>query len=442
MPIQEAEKYPTDNRSYNGSFKVEETVIDDYVEDDAQSTTNEFGHGNGSFLTGYFNVTCVVAGTGTLGLPHAFALGGWLGILIMLLAYMMACYSGVVLIRCLYAKPGHRLHDFKAVGSAAFGWPGYVVASFLHWLNLFGCPALYLVLASSNLNYLLQGTSGALDTKTWTCIFGAILLIPSLVAKTLKEITALSAVGAVCTMIAVFIVLIQSPIERNHATEPVITDSVIWTGFPSALATIAFSYGGNNTYPHVEHALKKPHQWKWAIIAGLSTCTCLYFLTAIPGYHSYGRGTESPIYNSLNNVVAKKISMIVMTIHVILAIPIYTTSFSLEFEKFSNFTDERLGKFKAWCARAIIRTCTMAVLVILAIFIPYFDDFMGLIGALSNCGLVFLLPILCYLKLTGVRNKPWYELAFCALTLFLGIIGCVFGTIDAIKALIHDFTSN
>jgi amino acid permease len=441
MPIQEAEKYPSASPSYAGSFKVEETVIDDYMEDDNQSATNEFGHGNGSFLTAYWNVTCVVAGTGTLGLPHAFALGGWLGILIMLLSYVMAMYSGVILIRCLYAKPGHRLHDYKAIGSAAFGWPGYAVASFLHWLNLFGCPALYLVLASGNLNYLLRDTSGALDVKAWTCIIGAILLIPSLIAKTLKEITALAAVGALCTVIAVFIVLIESPIEHSHNPNPVITDSVIWTGFPSALATIAFSYGGNNTYPHVEHALKKPHQWKWAVMAGLSTCTCLYFLTAVPGYYAYGRGTASPIYNSLNNEVAKMIAMIVMTIHVILAIPIYTTSFSLEFEKWTDFTDERIGKFKAWVARAIIRTCTMGVLVILAIFIPYFDDFMGLIGALSNCGLVFLLPILCYLKLTGIRSKPWYELAFCALTLFLGIIGCVFGTIDAIKSLIHDFTT-
>ena len=64
---------------------------------------------------------------------------------------------------------------------------------------------------------------------------------------------------------------------------------------------------------------------------------------------------------------------------------------------------------------------------------------MSLIGALANCGLVFLLPILCYLRLTGWRNKRYYELLFCALTIFLGIIGCVFGTIDAIKALIIDF---
>jgi amino acid permease len=359
----------------------------------------------------------------------------------MILSYVMAVYSGIVLIRCLYHKPGHRLHDYKAIGTAAFGWVGYVVASFLHFLNLFGCPALYLVLASGNLNYLLRYTSGALNVKIWTCIIGAFLLIPSLIAKTLREITGLAAIGALCTIIAVFIVLIQAPMDHNaHPEREVITDPVIWTGFPSALATIAFSYGGNNTYPHVEHALKKPHQWKWAVTAGLSTCTFLYFLTAVPGYWSYGRDTLSPIYDSLPDGAGKTISMIVMTIHVILAIPIYTTSFSLEFEKWTNATDDRLGKFWAWCARAAIRTVTMGILVVLAIFIPYFHHFMGLIGALSNCGLVFLLPILCYLKLTGVRNKPIYELAFCALTLFLGIVGCVFGTIDSVKNLIADFT--
>ncbi|KAI8355109.1 transmembrane amino acid transporter protein-domain-containing protein [Choanephora cucurbitarum] len=420
-------------------FKVEQTTIDNYVEEDrASSIVNEFGHGSGNFLTAYFNVVCVVAGTGTLGLPKAFAEGGWLGILILFLAYFMAVYSGVILIRCLYYKPGHRLHDYKAIGTAAFGYPGYAVASALHLLNLFGCPALYLVLASNNMVSLLAGRSDVISYKVWTIIWGVFLLIPSLILKTLKEVTAIAAIGALCTMVAVFAVLIQGPILRNSSTAVVEHDSVIWSGFPVALSTIAFSYGGNNTYPHVEHALKKPHQWKYAVIAGLSTCTALYFLTAVPGYWSFGRNTQSPIYNNLDEV-PRIVSMIVMTIHVIFAIPIYTTSFSLEFEKFINCTDEKFGKFGAWIGRAIIRTCTMAILVILAAFIPFFDDFMGLIGALANCGLVFLLPVLCYLKLTGIRNKPWYELAFCALTLFLGIIGCVFGTIDSIKALIRDF---
>ncbi|KAI8341320.1 transmembrane amino acid transporter protein-domain-containing protein [Chlamydoabsidia padenii] len=421
-------------------YKVEHASVDSYVEEDRDSSIgNEFGHGEGSFMTAYFNIVCVVAGTGTLGLPHAFAQGGWLGILILMLAYAMSVYSGIVLIRCLYYKPGHRIHDFKEIGVAAFSWPGYLVSSCLHLLNLFGCPALYLVLAGGNMVILLKGTVGELTHAYWVIIWGVFLLIPSLIMKTLREVTAIAAIGALCTMIAVFIIMIESPMHRMEDPD---NSGVIWTGFPSSLATIAFSFGGNNTYPHVEHALKKPHQWKWALIAGLSTCTCLYFMTAVPAYWSFGKYAQSPIYNSLPNGAGKTIAIIVMTIHVIFAIPIYTTSFSLEFEKFSRANEERLGRMGAWLARAVIRTCTMVILVILAVFVPYFDDFMGLIGALANCGLVFLLPILCYLRLTGVRNKPWYELAFCAFTLFLGIVGVIFGSIDSIKNLVHDFENH
>ncbi|ORX51669.1 hypothetical protein DM01DRAFT_1324166 [Hesseltinella vesiculosa] len=426
-------------------YKVEQTTVEeDYVEEDrASSIINEFGHGKGSFLTAYFNVVCVVAGTGTLGLPHAFALGGWLGILILILAYAMSVYSGIVLIRCLYYKPGHRLLDFKEIGYHAFSWPGYVISSSLHFLNLFGCPALYLVLAGQNMHSLLAGTPGELTYQIWVIIWAAFLLIPSLLLRTLREVTVISSIGAICTMIAVFIILIESPMYRyQHMDETVVRNGVIWTGFPSALSTIAFSFGGNNTYPHAEHALKKPHQWKWALTLGLTTCTCLYFLTAIPAYWAFGDKAVSPIYNSLPHGAGQIIAKIVMTIHVIFAIPIYSTSFSLEFEKFTRATDDRLGRFGAWLARAVIRTCTMVILALLACFVPYFDDFMGLIGALANCGLVFLIPVMSYLRLTGVRNKPIYELAFCALTLFLGVIGLVFGSIDAIKALIVDFQTD
>jgi vesicular inhibitory amino acid transporter len=49
-------------------------------------------HAGSSFLA-YFNVVCVVAGTGTLGLPYALRLGGWIGILIIFLAWSMSIVS-------------------------------------------------------------------------------------------------------------------------------------------------------------------------------------------------------------------------------------------------------------------------------------------------------------------------------------------------------------
>ncbi|KAI9299847.1 transmembrane amino acid transporter protein-domain-containing protein, partial [Cunninghamella echinulata] len=340
--------------------KVEQIENYENVCTEDEIILQDHGRGNGSIITAYFNIVCAVAGTGALGLPAAFGKGGWLGILILFLAYSMAVYSGIVLIRCLYYKPGQRLHDVKAIGTAAFGTIGYVCTSFLHLVSLFGCPTLYLVLAAGNITQLLEGTSAALTRSIWTIIIGVFLLIPSLILKTLREVTVVSALGSLCTLIAVFIIMIQSPLDRNnHPDRAVHHDVVIWSGFPSALATLGFSYGGVNAYPHVEHALKKPQQWPLALVAGLSTCTILYFLTAIPAYWAYGSDSASPIYYSLPAGTGQTIAIIVMTIHVIFTIPIYTTSFSLEMEHWTRATDDRLGKFGAWVARAVIRSCTM-----------------------------------------------------------------------------------
>lgn len=73
MALQEIEKTSPSSSptpSYIDNQKIEERAVDNGVEEDNVSTVNEFGHGNGSFMTAFFNVTCIVAGTGTLGLPR------------------------------------------------------------------------------------------------------------------------------------------------------------------------------------------------------------------------------------------------------------------------------------------------------------------------------------------------------------------------------------
>lgn len=47
----------------------------------------------GSSWTAYYNIVCVVAGTGTLGLPYSLRQGGWIGILILFLAWFMSTVS-------------------------------------------------------------------------------------------------------------------------------------------------------------------------------------------------------------------------------------------------------------------------------------------------------------------------------------------------------------
>lgn len=145
---------------------------------------------------------------------------------------------------------------------------------------------------------------------------------------------------------------------------------------------------------------------------------------------------QSPIYNSIPDGVPQIIAIVLMTLHVMLAAPLLLTSFALDVEEMLNITVERFGRVLEFVIRFCLRIGVMAVVGVIACTVPHFDLLMSLIGSFSNCGLIFIFPVVFYLKLTGFRNKPIYELAWCALIVLLGIVGLIFGTKDSIEGLI------
>ncbi|KAI8369896.1 transmembrane amino acid transporter protein-domain-containing protein [Choanephora cucurbitarum] len=392
----------------------------------------------GSSKMAYFNIVCVVAGTGTLGLPVALKQGGWLGVLILALSWCMSVYTGIILIRCLYANGRTRLTTYKEIATTAFGTIGGWITFFFNAWILLGAPILYMVLSGTNLNQLCKGTVAEIGNTPWIIISCVIVAIPFILVKTLKEVAWMSAFGALATVVVVLICLVMSAIDKPNQVD-VVHHAVIWEMFPIALSTISFSFGGNVVYPHVEASMKTPRDWPKVVAAGLSTCAALYFITAISGYLIYGDNVVSPIYNSIPAGVAQTVAVVIITLHVLMAAPILTTSFSLDIEEMLNISVERFGKVKEFLIRAAIRIATMGVVAVVACTVPHFGALMSLIGAFANCILIFVLPIACYLKLTGIRNKPFYELAWCALTVLLGVVGLIFGTMEAIKELISAY---
>lgn len=56
-------------------------------------------------MLSYVFYRCVVAGTGILAIAHALSRSGWIGLLFLFTSAVMSHYTGVLLIRCLYAIP-------------------------------------------------------------------------------------------------------------------------------------------------------------------------------------------------------------------------------------------------------------------------------------------------------------------------------------------------
>ncbi|KAI8641430.1 transmembrane amino acid transporter protein-domain-containing protein [Parasitella parasitica] len=395
----------------------------------------------GSSLLAYFNVVCVVAGTGILGLPMALKQGGWIGLIILFLAWSMSIYTANLLIKCLYAGCGdkQRLATYKEVATAAFGATGGWITFFFNAWILLGGPVLYLVLSGQNLNALCKGTVAEIGDTPWIIISCIVVAIPFILVKTMKDIAWISALGVVAIVITVLVVLVMSAIDKPNQAD-IHHDVVIWEMFPISLSTIAFSFGGNVVYPHIESSMKKPQDWTKVAAGGLSTCAALYLIVAVCGYIVYGSNVANPIYNSLPDSAGRIVAIVVITINVLTSAPIYTTSFSLDIEEMCSISVERFGRVKEFLIRASLRILIMGVVCVIACTVPHFGTLMSLIGAFGNCTLIFIFPVAFYLKLTGIRNKKPYELAWCFLVVLLGLVGLIFGTIEAIKQLIIDFS--
>jgi amino acid permease len=75
---------------------------------------------------------------------------------------------------------------------------------------------------------------------------------------------------------------------------------------------------------------------------------------------------------------------------------------------------------------------------LIASVVPYFGDVMDLLGALATYLLVFVMPILFYHRLGGLKSasllsKTWAWIIFVA-----GLVALVMGTYDATKHLTDD----
>ena len=195
---------------------------------------------------------------------------------------------------------------------------------------------------------------------------------------------------------------------------------------------------GNYIYPGVFKSMgTQKDNFKPAMVNAVSVITVLYIITGVVGYAVYGEKSVSPILLNLPNTGGLRwISLVVITAHVILACPILLMTIASDVE--NGFSIETFP------ARAFIRTCIIVSLSTVSILLPYFADFLNLVGALSNVMLIFVLPVVCKFVLDRELGIPQSksDLAIGGAVVIFGLIGGFFGTYEALLALYKDIVGN
>ncbi|KAJ3117140.1 hypothetical protein HDU96_007803 [Phlyctochytrium bullatum] len=403
-------------------------------------------HRGNSVSEAVYHIICVIAGSGVLQLPYALNQSGWVGVLIILFSAWANQYSGMLLVKCLYANGSERLKGFPHVGKKAFGKRGKILVEVLNSVMLLGVPIVYLILSGMNFEILF----GYFDTRGWIIFSAALVTIPFLIYKTLKEIAILSAFGVFATIVVIVTVLSYAIIDIPKNSGKVTHKLIDFARFPSALGSISFSYAGNFVYPEVESSMADPSKFPLVLTLSMTIISAMYLSTAVLGYAAYGSTTVSPILNNLPEGPIAKFAIAVITLHVLFAIPVLITTFSLEMERRLGIgKDAAGGKAAEGTLRTLLRLAIVFGITGLAMAVPFFADFMTLLGAIANTNtanafrenqnLIFVFPVLFDFALFGFRARPLREKAIGILILMVGIYGGVIGGWEAIRALILDF---
>jgi amino acid permease len=175
--------------------------------------------------------------------------------------------------------------------------------------------------------------------------------------------------------------------------------------------------------------MRNPKDFKKVLTWSMAVITFMYLAAGIAGYTTYGNLALSPITLNMPLGFTRILCQLVVTIHVILAIPILITTFSLDMERILKLSSSTEND--EFIKRAFLRFGILLLVVIVSITIPYFSDFMNLIGAVANTLLIYIFPVVVnhilfnpqfHFKLFKIRTISTY-----ILSAFIVIVGIIAG---------------
>lgn len=250
--------------------------------------------------------------------------------------------------------------------------------------------------------------------------------------------------STVCVMLVVSVVSASDyqarDIDAHH-------DLAIPENIPIAFSTFSFSFCGNVIFPHLEGAMGDPVRWPKVLLVATFAISTMYTIVGFLCYFVYGDTVQNPVYDSIPKGSGQNIAMIVATIHVLLAAPMYLYVFTTSVETYLGIhrtQQQKKDKSKFHylrtyprMSRILLRALQICICAAVAMVTPYFSDLMTLIGTIAAESLTFILPCIFWIKLSWKDGQTW-ELLVCAFVAILGTFCAVFGTADAVKTFSQD----
>ncbi|KAM6976697.1 vesicular inhibitory amino acid transporter-like [Aplochiton taeniatus] len=400
-----------------------------------------------------WNVTNAIQGMFVLGLPYAILHGGYLGLFLIIFAAVVCCYTGKILIACLYEENEDgvlvRVRDSyvdiaNACCAPRFPALGGHIVNVAQIIELVMTCILYVVV-SGNLMYN-SFPSLPVSQKAWSVVATAALL-PCAFLRNLKSVSKFSLLCTIAhILINVLVIAYCLSRARDWAWDKV-KFYIDVKKFPISIGIIVFSYTSQIFLPSLEGNMAKPSEFHCMMDWTHISACILKGLFALVAYLTWADATQEVITDNLPSTIRAVVNIFLVAKALLsYPLPFFAAVEVLEKSLFQEggramFPDcyGPGGRLKSW---GLGLRCGLVVFTLLmAIFVPHFALLMGLTGSLTGAGLCFLLPSLFHLKLLW-RKLLWHHVFFDVAIFVIGGICSISGFIHSVEGLIEAYKYN
>ena len=427
------------------------------------------GHGHGvslkdasSFSQCVFNLCNILMGVGILGLPFVCESAGWiLGTSILLFFSFITWRTSILIGRELNGdpRPGYLFDDspfksplapgsipaarllspmrsFPDIARTSFGNAGAILLSTILYFELFSCMAIFLVSLGDHLHALFPQY-----TVTHHIIIVSFLaVLPTILLRTARLLSYLSAVGTFATIAVVSSVFLYALIDGDMTSVMAPDDTLMEkthiayrpSGIPLALGLVAYCFSGHAIVPSIYSSMERPQDYEQMVHFTYVIVTLTCVVVACSGYYMFGNYVddqvtltlESTMNTANEHIITKGLTwLMILTAFSKFVLTCYPLALGIEEIISPCIASERV----MYSLDAIIKIILIASSLTLGAFCPYFSLLCSLVGLICTMIVSVIFPAAAHIKMFW-HHIGWFERSMDILFLVGGIFSAIVGT--------------
>ncbi|CAL3967458.1 hypothetical protein PZA11_003757 [Diplocarpon coronariae] len=386
-------------------------------------------------LSAFMNMANSIIGAGIIGQPYALRQAGLLtGIILLIgLTIMVDWTIGLIVVNTKLSGS----NSFQGTVEHCFGKSGLVAISIAQWAFAFGGMVAFGIIVGDSIPHVLAAVFPGLadvpvlglltDRKAVIVIFILGISYPLSLYRDIAKLAKASTLALISMVVILVTVVTQGlmvPEEsRGTFSTPLLT---INSGVFQAIGVISFAFVCHHNSLLIYGSLKTPTIDRFARVTHYSTIVSMIacLAMALAGFLTFGSLTQGNVLNNFpNDNIMVNIARLCFGLNMLTTLPLEAfVCREVMFNYWFPGDPFNMNLHLIFSSALVVSAMTLSLMTcdLGAVF--------ELIGATSACVLAYILPPLCYLKLS---TRSWKTVPAMGCVVF----GCAVMTISLVQAV-------